>query len=223
MKKFLAIWSQRIRFLILEYFSRLSSKDFKTIKSSKTPVVLVAGIYASGRSLLPLKKFLEKNGYPVYLAPEKKNTEHLPILARRLEKQILAVPAKKVQIVAHSMGGMTVLKTLQDSKTLAKVSQVIMLGSPLNGCVLGSLVFWERRRNQKYLALHSNEIEKLNSNPKVNRKIRALFSQFDGVVFPKKISKLKHAKENAELPIYGHVGLILARRSWREILGRLVV
>ncbi|MCK5471739.1 hypothetical protein KAI54_00955 [Candidatus Gracilibacteria bacterium] len=138
-----------------------------------------------------------------------------------MEKQILAVPAKKVQIVAHSMGGMTVLKMLQDSKTLAKVSQVIMLGSPLNGCALGSLAFWERWRNQKYLALNSRVIKKLNSNPKINRKIQALFSQFDGIVFPKNISKLKHAKENAELPIYGHVGLILAKKSWREILGRL--
>ena len=222
MKKFLAIWKQRIRFLILEYLSRISSKDFKTIKSSKTPVVLVAGIYASGRSLLPLKKFLEKNGYPIYLAPEKKNTEPLPALVRRLEKQILAVPAKKIQIIAHSMGGITTLKACQNKKTLAKVSRVIMLGSPLNGCVLGSLAFWERWRNQKYLSLHSNEIEKLNSNSKINRKICALFSQFDGMVFPKNVSILKHAKENAELPVYGHVGLILAKRSWREILRRLV-
>ncbi|MBU1089873.1 hypothetical protein KKF38_03720, partial [Patescibacteria group bacterium] len=222
MKKFLAIWRQRVRFFYLEYFTKLKKSDFQTIKSRKTPIVLVAGIYASGRSLLPLKKFLEKNGYPVYLAPEKKNTEPLPILARRLGKQILAVPAKKVQIIAHSMGGITALKALQNKKILAKVKQAITLGSPLDGCFFGNLAFWERRRNQKYLALHSKEIRKLNSNSKINRKIRVLHSYFDEIVFPKKFTKLRGAKENCELPVYGHVGLILAKRSWREILRRLV-
>ncbi|MCF7836377.1 alpha/beta hydrolase [Candidatus Gracilibacteria bacterium] len=144
------------------------------------------------------------------------------ILAKRLEKQIQNIPAPKVQIVAHSMGGITVLQALQNPKTFAKVKQVITLGSPLNGCLLGSLAFLEQRRNQKYLALNSRVIEKLNLNPKINRKIRALHAYFDGIVFPKKSTQLACAKENSEIPIYGHVGLILAKKSWQEILKRLV-
>jgi predicted alpha/beta hydrolase family esterase len=222
MRKILAIWRQRIRFFRLEYFTRLAKKDFATIQSKKTPVVLVAGIYASGRSLLPLKKFLESQNYPVYLAPEKKNRESIPILAKRLQKQIQKIPAPKVQIVAHSMGGITVLKALQNKKTLAKVLQVITLGSPLNGCALGSLAFWEHWNNQKYLALHSPAIKKINSHKKINQKICALYAYFDEIVFPKRNMKLENAKENKELLTYGHVGLILYRRTWEEVAKRLV-
>ncbi len=222
MKKFLAVWKQRLRFIRLEYFTSLRKKDFQTIKSKKTPVVLVAGIYAGGRSLLPMKKFLESKGWSVYLAPEKKNFEVVPILAKRLEKQIQNIPAKKVQIIAHSMGGITTLNALQNPKTLAKVSQVITLGSPLQGCKFGSVAFWEKGKNQKYLALDSKDIAEVNSNLKINKKIRALHSCFDEIVFPKKITEIKGAKENTEIPTYGHVGLILAKRTWREVLKRLV-
>jgi pimeloyl-ACP methyl ester carboxylesterase len=222
MKKLGAIWRQRIRFFRLEHFTRLHEKDFTTIQSKKTPVVLVAGIYAGGRSLLPLKKFLESQNYPVYLAPEKQNYEAVSILAKRLEKQIQKISDPKIQIMAHSMGGITVLQALQNPKIFAKVTQVITLGSPLNGCLLGSLAFLERRRNQKYLALNSQAIKKLNSNLKINCKIRVLWAAFDEIVFPKKSIKLRGAKENAELPVYGHTGLILAKKSWQEILKRLV-
>jgi len=222
MKKFLAIWRQRIYFFRLEYFTKLRKKDFETIKSQKTPVVLVAGIYASGRSLLPMKKFLERKGYPVHLAPEKKNYESVLILARRLEKQIQKIPAQKVQIVAHSMGGITALQALQNPKIFAKVVQVVTLGSPLNGCRLGNLAFWEHWNNQKYLALHSPAIKKINSHKKINQKICTLYACFDEIVFPKRNMKLKNAKENKELPTYGHTGLILYRRTWKEVAKRLV-
>jgi len=222
MRKFFKFWQQRFHFLYLEHFSRLQKSDLRTIKSAKTPIILVAGIYASVRSLLPLKKFLESEGYSVYLPQKRKNYEAVPVLAKRLQERIKKIPTKKVQIIAHSMGGITTMKALQDPKTFAKVSQVITLGSPLNGCILGSLAFWERRKNRKYLALFSRDIAKLNSNLKINKKVRTLYSRRDGVVFPKSMAKLRGAKENAELSVIGHVGLILARSAWEEVLKRLV-
>lgn len=222
MKNIFNINFHRIRFFRLEYFTRLRKKDFGVIKSKRTPVVLVAGIYAGGRSLLPMKKFLENKGYPVYLAPEKKNIERVPILAKRLQQMLLKIPAKRVQIVAHSMGGITTLAALQDKKVLSKVKQVLTLGSPLNGCALGSVAFWERGKNQEYLASSSKTIEKLNSNPKINRKIRSLYSFFDEIVFPQKVSRLQGAKENHKLPISGHASLILDEKVWQEIAKRLI-
>ncbi|MFH1375300.1 MAG: hypothetical protein ABIH35_01370 [Patescibacteria group bacterium] len=222
MKNFFKPSLIRLRFFWLEYFTRLRKKDFATIKSKRVPVVLVAGIYAGGRSLLPMKHFLESKGYPVYLALEQKNWEPVPILAKRLQRQISCLPAKHVQIVAHSMGGITTLAALRDKKVLSKVKQIITLGSPLNGCPLGSVAFWERGKNQKYLASNSKIIKRLNSNPKINRKIRSLCASFDEIVFPQKVSRLRGAKENYKLPISGHASLILAEEVWEEILKRLV-
>ena len=222
MKKFLAVWRQRIYFFYLEYFTRLRKSDFRTIKSRKTPIVLVGGIYAGARSLLMMKKFFESKGYPVYLPSEKKNFQQIPVLAKRLQNQIKKIPAQKVQIIAHSMGGITTLQALRDAKTLAKIQQVITIGSPLNGCPMGNLAFWEYRNNQKYLAKNSETIHKLNSNKKINRKIRSLYAEFDEIVFPKKTSILLGAKENRQLKVHGHLGLILAKKSFREIAKRLV-
>ncbi len=156
LKKHFASFRLRAEFWRLEYFSRSRAKDFATIKSKRMPVVLVAGIYASGKSLRPLKKFLEQKGWPVSLAPAEKNYAAVPILAKRLEERILAIPAKKVQIVAHSLGGITALVALKTPKVFAKVAQVITLGSPLQGCALGKFAFWELKK----IAISSRPIRK---------------------------------------------------------------
>lgn len=184
--------------------------------------MLVSGIYAGGRSFLPFKKFLEKNGWSVSLAPEQKNCELVEILARKLQKRIAEIPAKRVQIVTHSMGGITVLCALQNSKIFKKVEQVITLGSPLRGCALGDLAFWEKKKNQKWLARNSVELAKLTASPKINRKIISLRAEFDEIVFPAKVSILLDARENSEIKIIRHAGLILAKKSWREIVRRLL-
>lgn len=221
-KKFLAVWHQRIYFFYLEYFTKLKKSDFRTIKSRKTPIVLVGGIYAGARSLVMMKKFFEAKGYPVHLPSEKRNYERIPVLAKRLQNKIKKIPAKKIQIVAHSMGGITTLQALQDKTTLAKTKQVITLGSPLHGCPMGSLAFWEYWNNGDYLRHNSATIKKLNSDKKVNSKIRSLRASFDEIVFPKSTSILKSAKENKQISIHGHLGLILAQKSFREISKRLV-
>jgi len=220
-RKKIVIYLRLSRFIWLEYFTRLSIADKNTVLSKKTPVVLVAGIYASARSLVPLKKFLELHGFAVYLPPQKKNTEAISILAEKLAQQILAIPQKKVQVIACSMGGITVLAAAQNSRIAEKISQIITLGSPFAGCYLGSLVFWEYWRNQKYLKYLSRETTKLTSDKHLNKKVRALFARHDGLVFPQKCAILLGAKENIELPVDGHVSLIFSPKVWREIICRL--
>ncbi|MCF7845648.1 MAG: alpha/beta hydrolase [Candidatus Peribacteraceae bacterium] len=183
------------------------------------PVVLVAGIYASGRSLRPLKKFLERRGWPVYLAPEQKNFAPLPELARDLRKRISKVPSPEVQIVAHSLGGLTSLAALQDSKIADQVKQVITLGSPFQGSPAGSLAFWER--NRKFLKLGSEQLRQLTENHKINSKFRSLHAEFDELVFPEKVTYLPGARENSTVNVPSHAGLILAKKAWREITARL--
>ena len=210
----------RTRFYYLEYFTKLEKKDFETIKSEKTPVILVAGIYGSARSLVLMKKFLEEHGYPVYLLSDKKNIDPVPVLAKRLEKKILKIPAKKIQIVAHSMGGITTLKALQSKKVFEKVARVITIGSPLNGCFFGKLAFWEKNKNQKWVS-SSEEVKSLSSDKKINKKIYSLYAEIDEVVFPYRSSILIGAGENKKIKVKGHAGLILAEKSWEEVLKRL--
>lgn len=222
LKKYSESWNARWRFWRLEYLTRLRQKDFATIKSKRVPIVLVAGIYASGKSLRPMKKFFEQKGWPVSLAPGEKNYESVPVLAKRLEQRILALPAKKVQIVAHSLGGITALAALRNPKVFAKVSQVIALGSPLNGCALGNLAFWELKKNRDFVALNSKKIQALTASPKINRKFRSLRAKLDPVVFPVEASILTGARENSELKVVGHIALILSPEAWRAVAKRLV-
>ena len=222
LKKHFASFRLRAEFWRLEYFSRSRAKDFATIKSKRMPVVLVAGIYASGKSLRPLKKFLEQKGWPVSLAPAEKNYAAVPILAQKLEERILAIPAKKVQIVAHSLGGITALVALKTPKVFAKVAQVITLGSPLQGCALGKFAFWELKKNRDFVAPNSKKIQALTANSKINRKFRSLRAHFDPIVFPPEVSILPGAQENRGLPVVGHIALILSLTAWRSVVKRLL-
>lgn len=223
MWKFLVSQSRRLKFFYLENILHIGKKDYRTIQNDKIPVVfLVAGIYGSAHGLIPLKNFLESKGYPVYLPPKEKNKEPIPKLAKKLTKQILEAPQKKVQIIAHSMGGLTALTAMQNPKVAKKVAQVITLGSPLNGCILGSLAFWEHKRNRRYLKFLSKDTKKLTAKPSINRKVRSLFAKYDGIVFPKKASILNNAKENFEVNVNSHVDLILSPKAWKEIVKRLV-
>lgn len=219
---FFGFWKRRARYFWLEYLRYFSPKKIKTIKSNRIPVVFVAGIYASGRSFLPFKKFLEARGWPVDVDFSKRNVDELSLLAAKLKKRILKIPAKKVQIVAHSMGGLTTLAVLADPKIRAKVELVITIGTPFRGCALGSFAFWERDRNQKFLVLGSAEAKKLTANRAANRKFRTLHAKFDEIVFPKGITILRGARENSEIEVFGHLALLLARKSWREIAKRLI-
>ncbi len=221
-KDFFGFWKRRVRFFWLEYLRHFSPKSRKTIVSNRMPIVLVAGIYASGRSFAPLKKFLEARGWPVDVDFAKRNVDELPLLAEKLKKRIEKIPAKKVQIVAHSLGGLTTLAVLADPKIREKVELVITLGSPFRGCFLGNIAFWEAKRNQKYVAMNSVEIQKLTENRAANHKIRALHASFDEIVFPKEITILRGARENYEIDVVGHVGLILAKTAWYEIARRLI-
>jgi pimeloyl-ACP methyl ester carboxylesterase len=219
LKKFFRGATARFRFWRLEYFSRLSKKDFCTINSQKMPVVLVAGIYAGGRSLVPLKKFLEKNGWSVSLAPERKNFAPLSELAEKLARRIAKIPAQKVQLVVHSMGGLTALVALRDPKISRKVDRVIALGSPFGGSALGAFALLEK--NQKYLVLGSPELKTLTANHKINSKFFALRAEFDEIVFPPEVSELPDARENSTIPVTSHAALILSKKSWRAVVRRL--
>ena len=204
----------------MEYFTKLSPQDFETIESNKTPVILVAGMRSSGRMLLPLKEFLESKGYPTYLPPEKKNLDHLPKLAKRLIKQVQKIQKPKVQIVAHSLGGLITLKAMQDPEFAEKVERVIALGSPFRGSLLG--VFALHDNNRKFVRYLSEETDELTSHKAINHKFISLFAEYDEVVIPQKCATLRYAKENAEIPIIGHFNLIVDPKAFKEIAKRLV-
>lgn len=190
----------------------------KILKSKKQPVLLVAGIFASGRMWLPFKQFLESRGYTVYLPPLKRNFADVPTLAAELAAQIQKLPAKKIQIVAHSLGGLTALAALQNPKIAAKVSQVITLGSPLLGCFFGTIYPTAAR---PWLKFNSAERSAWLRNS-VTKKFKTFVARRDWIVFPASRAVLSAAAEVLELPVAGHLSLVLHPAVWAAVERRLV-
>lgn len=185
------------------------------------PIVLVAGFYGSARMLMPLKKYLEKAGFTVYAPPLTRNYARVPKLAEKLVEQIHAIPTKKVQLVTHSLGGVTALAALaSDKATCNKTQQVITLGSPLQGCFWGTILI--NLRNRRWLKLNAQPNSKWMRQSGIAAKFRTLHATRDFVVWPSSHATIPGAKENTKLPVIGHMNLAFEKAAWDEVIQRLI-
>jgi len=107
-------------------------------------VVLVHGLWMAGVVMAPLAARLVRAGYRCHLfhyashsRPVEANAEHL---ARYAERRIGDRPA---HYVAHSLGGLVVLRALEAHRNLA-VGAAVLLGTPARGS-LAARRFQERR------------------------------------------------------------------------------
>lgn len=207
-------------FCKLEFFTKLKLRDFSTIESKKIPVVLVQGSLASARYMIPFKRFLESRNYPVYLYSRKRNTKYLSELSDQLMKRVSCLKEKRIQIVAHSLGGLITLWAMQNKKFAKKVQQVIAVGSPFKGSLWGALAFYDK--NKKFLKYFSKDTQKLTSNKKINSKFVSLFAEYDEFVIPQSCAHLNDARGNFQIPVVGHYNIIRSKEGWKEIESRLV-
>lgn len=208
-----------LEMLYREYFTRVTPADRETIISAKTPVFFVAGWQASSRCWLPFKRFLEQHGFAVFLPSNRHCRQKMPELVQDFLQSFRALPVQRVQIVAHSLGGLIVLAALREAPEIGeKIERIILLGTPYRGALIGWLVFWANA--WKYLRFQSAWRKLVReTDPQILAKIHALSAQYDELVVPR--SYLPGAKENAVVPVLGHSSLVFHEKSWQEVLRRL--
>jgi len=103
----------------------------------KTVLVYVHGLWFSGYEGLLLRRRLARGlgaaerafAYPTVRASVAAN-------AAALATFLGGIDAERLHIVAHSLGGLVVWRLFQEAPTLPP-GRVVLLGSPLNGCLAG--------------------------------------------------------------------------------------
>jgi pimeloyl-ACP methyl ester carboxylesterase len=100
--------------------------------STAASVVLVHGLWTNRAVMLYLAAALARRGFrtrPVGYLSAMRDLEHN---AAHLAREIAAVAADRVHVVAHSMGGVVALRALA-VRPDPRVGRVVLLGSPIAG------------------------------------------------------------------------------------------
>lgn len=128
-------------------------------------IILVPGIGLGGLEFLILAWQLRRQQYDVKIFWKNPWRASLASSANALH-DFLSKQATSSHLVAHSFGGVVVLKMLQEHPQLC-IGKVVMLGSPLTGCLAAQrvlkipLVAWRSFGKCLYRAKpnHSSRIE----------------------------------------------------------------
>jgi triacylglycerol lipase len=100
-------------------------------------VVLVHGIYCSGRRMQYLKRFLESRGRQVYVISLKPNDASVPfdVMAGQLDAFVKASvpPGEKFDLVGFSMGGLVSRYYIQKMDGYKRVRRFVTLSTPNHG------------------------------------------------------------------------------------------
>jgi len=104
------------------------------------PVVLVPGWYEEATDLEPLSQRLTESGWPAdriaivnFADPVGSNADHAREIAEQVEELRRDTGADRVDIVAHSMGGLAVRYFLSDPAQSLVARRVVFLGTPQRG------------------------------------------------------------------------------------------
>lgn len=122
------------------------------VRASGLPVVLVPGWFDTGRNLATLRiRFLGAGWAPdqvvalTFRDPTGDNDTHAQELAQAVDSLLLRTSAAKVDIVAHSMGGLATRRYLELRGPAAPVRRVVLLATPNQGTWSAYLAFGDGR------------------------------------------------------------------------------
>lgn len=100
------------------------------------PVVLVHGLLHRGIVMRSLAKFLNEQGYPVYVYDYKTTRRGIVAHGRMFAEFLRELPEKRVSLVTHSMGGLltrVALSEFQGTPAAEKIFRVVMIAPPNHG------------------------------------------------------------------------------------------
>ena len=191
----------------------------------KHPVLLIHGIFHNSSAFLKIKQRLKAFGWrQIYSLNLSTYSKGIPDLAQEISQKIDSIlkdsDFKKVDIVAHSLGGMIARYYIQCLEGHPKIRHCITLGTPHQGTLLAKIGLGKSIRDLKKTSL---VMKKLNSTPLPKSvKFTSLWSPFDTLVLPPKNSQFKNAKsfdhvKNIKVEDAGHAGLLFSKRVFYHI------
>lgn len=191
------------------------------------PVIVVAGTFSPGFANEVIANRLRGDGYntTIFQLPTL-GTQNIATTSQALCAKIDAVKAQtgaaKVDLVAHSQGGLVARDCVKNYGGKNKVDTVVMLGAPNYGTALANLATGVTLGTClsitacKQMAVGSSYLNSLNAGPDVISPVKYvnIYTALDEVVFPAGNAAMKDGATNVKvqsqcpLRVVGHLGLI---------------
>ncbi len=196
-----------------------------SMEPARTPVVLIPGWADDAGRVEPLGERLVESGWPspsvltlTFQDVVGSNDEHAAEVASAVARLRTLSGSEKVDIVAHSMGGLAVRRYLEleggDS-----VRRIVFLATPHHGTMTAILAWGDGGRE---MVPGSDFLEELNEETEADGEIEmlAVRSPLDLVVIPNSSAILPEA-ENIEVCCPTHQGMVDDPEVFRQVLGFL--
>ncbi|RSD24437.1 esterase/lipase family protein [Mesobacillus subterraneus] len=221
MKKLRGLLSIAVFLLVVfTFISPASAAKRVPITSEKDPVIFVHGFTGSSSSFDNMKQWLVNQGWPSnylyaiqYSNTTGSNVNNAYELQSFIKNVLRQTKAAKVDIIAHSMGGLSTryyIKHLDGAKT---VDDVITLGSPHHGTNSSYFGLWtdggrEMVPGSSFLNNLNNPDETPNGiDPASIIQYTSIYSSADTVITPYTSSIIAGA-DNLEISGVSHSGLL---------------
>lgn len=185
------------------------------------PVLLIHGYLVNRSNFLMLQRRLRRDGYrcihTINLWPPWASIPQFSSLVKdKVEKIICETRASKIDIIAHSMGGLVARYYVKRLGGGARVNRCISLGTPHHGSKLALLSFG---RCGRQMIPHSSFLIDLNSGGASSNHVSCvcIYSPHDEFIFPHNSAVLPPPAKIIKLDYLGHASLLLCLRSYKAI------
>ncbi|MEM3086953.1 MAG: triacylglycerol lipase, partial [Halobacteria archaeon] len=198
-----------------------------TALAERDPVVFVHGYLGGGWNFFAMKERLEADGWNSsrlhaisYSNPVGSNVQNANELKAFVEDVLARTGAARVDMVVHSMGGLSSRYYIKNLGGDAKVDTLITLGSPHHGtwaALAGALTTGARE-----MIPGNSFLSTLNSGDESWGAVKyvSIRSNVDEVMIPKS-SPILDGAENIEVKWIGHLGLLLDSGVYQTVKARL--
>ncbi|MEM9400527.1 MAG: alpha/beta fold hydrolase [Verrucomicrobiota bacterium] len=195
----------------------------------KTPVLLVHGIWDTGKKFKRLKSYLEERGYEVVTVDLKPNTgkASLAELAKRLDEFVNKnFPSHKFDIIAFSMGGLVSRHYLQYMDGASRVNRFISISSPHHGTFTANVYALVTKffhfKGVPEMCWQSRFVRKLNSDASCLRKLNftSLWTPWDLMIVPS-FSSVHPDAYNIRIFSWAHPLMLWNKNVFRIIENKL--
>ncbi len=182
-------------------------------------VVLVAGIYSSGRAMHFMQRYLEARGYQASAVNLRPNDGSVSFetMGRQLESYVdTNIPhGEKFDLVAFSMGGLVARYYIQRLGGYQRVRRLVTLSTPNHG------TFWARLGDTagvKQMRPDSEMLRELNGDVTKLEPLKytSIYTPFDLSIIPATSSRMPVAR-NVMVWVPLHPFMVMSSRPMREV------
>jgi triacylglycerol lipase len=192
------------------------------ITSPPVPVLLVPGWSDRARALRKLAEYLLASGWPVdavhsleFADRYGSNLVHAREIACAVEALLAITHADRIDVVAHSMGGLATRRYLADHAGAAAIRRAVFLATPHRGTWAALFAYGGGRREMLPGSQFLRELAAL-PWPTTLETAAAVWTRLDMRVLPH-ASAVLEAGRNLRAPLVTHKGLLRSARVHRLV------